>query len=197
MHVSCSRHTHICCTCPAAKHAVASAHHTRLLSHALLQLLWSLRLPLEMTAAAAASPIAAMSYVVELEALFIAATSGELLLLHTAAAAAATQHHQQQQECGCEVEEVGVVQGGVAASAWSPDGEQLAVLGYNGLLLVMNKVGVKFGVNAGVNFVVNMGVNLVVKMGVNFGCQHGCGCACEGGLVLDMGEQGSCCWGGG
>jgi hypothetical protein len=39
-----------------------------------------------------------------------------------------------------EVEEVGVVPSGIAAAGWSPNGEQLAVLDYNGLLLIMNKV---------------------------------------------------------
>lgn len=62
---------------------------------------------------------------VELDAVFIATSSGQLLLLDTASR---------------EVDEVGVVQGGVAAAAWSPNGEQLALLGFNGLLLIMNKV---------------------------------------------------------
>jgi hypothetical protein len=87
--------------------------------------------PLEAPAAAAAaqaaaSPVAAFAHVVELDALFIAASNGQLLLLDTSTR---------------EVDEVGVVTGGVAAAGWSPDGEQLAVLGFNGLLLIMNKVG--------------------------------------------------------
>jgi hypothetical protein len=64
--------------------------------------------------------------VLELDAVFVACSSGELLLLHTASRA---------------VEEVGVVQGGVAAAGWSPDGELLVLLGYNQGLLMMNKVG--------------------------------------------------------
>jgi hypothetical protein len=76
--------------------------------------------------AAAAAPIAAFVHVVELDALFIAASNGQLLLLDTVSRA---------------VDEVGVVTGGVAAAGWSPNGEQLAVLGCNGLLLTMNKVG--------------------------------------------------------
>lgn len=64
----------------------------------------------------------------ELDAVFIACSSGELLLLHTASRS---------------VEEVGVVSGGVAAAGWSPDGELLVLLGYNQGLLMMNKVRVQ------------------------------------------------------
>jgi hypothetical protein len=97
-----------------------------------MQLLWSVTLPLEAPEApaappaASASPVAAFAHVVELDALFVAASNGQLLLLDTSTR---------------EVDEVGVVTGGVAAAGWSPDGEQLAVLGFNGLLLIMNKVG--------------------------------------------------------
>lgn len=77
-------------------------------------------------AAAAAAPIAAFAHVVELDALFIACSNGQLLLLDSASR---------------EADEVGMVTGGVAAAGWSPNGEQLAVLGYNGLLLTLNKVG--------------------------------------------------------
>lgn len=98
-----------------------------------VQLLWSVPLPLDdpgsITAAdstpAAAGPVVSFTHVVELDAVFIATSSGQLLLLDTVSR---------------EVEEVGVVQGGLAAAAWSPNGEQLAVLGFNGLLLIMNKV---------------------------------------------------------
>mgnify|MGYP001807388448 CR=1 FL=1 len=113
-----------------------------------LQLLWSVPLPLEThpdptatppaaplaapPAAPAAAPapapavkIAAFTHVVELDGLSIAASNGQLLLLDTVSR---------------EVEEVGVVPSGIAAAGWSPNGEQLAVLDYNGLLLIMNKV---------------------------------------------------------
>ena len=39
------------------------------------------------------------------------------------------------------VEDMGVVEGGIAAAAWSPDGEQLVLAGGNGQLLLMNQVG--------------------------------------------------------
>jgi elongator complex protein 1 len=89
-------------------------------------------------------PIAAFAHVVELEALFIATSAGQLLLLHTALAAAqrTSTSSNDQAAPGAEVdavEEVDVVQGGVAAAGWSPNGELLAVLGHSGLLLVMNK----------------------------------------------------------
>ncbi|WIA32299.1 hypothetical protein OEZ86_003144 [Tetradesmus obliquus] len=68
--------------------------------------------------------VVSFSFVLELDAVFIACSSGELLLLHTASRS---------------VEEVGVVSGGVAAAGWSPDGELLVLLGYNQGLLMMNK----------------------------------------------------------
>lgn len=67
-----------------------------------------------------------LSYIIELDALFIALSSGELLLLHADSR---------------EVEEVGAIQDGVEAAAWSPDGEVLAVVGAGGKLLLLSKVG--------------------------------------------------------
>lgn len=95
-----------------------------------MQLLWSARLfevlpELLLFGGQPVPLVVAFSYVLELDAVFIVCSSGELLLLHAAS-------H--------EVEEVGVVAGGLAAAAWSPDGELLALLGYNQLLLLMNKV---------------------------------------------------------
>ncbi|KAF6250795.1 IKI3 family-domain-containing protein [Scenedesmus sp. NREL 46B-D3] len=73
---------------------------------------------------APAELVVSFSFVLELDAVFIACSSGELLLLHTASRS---------------VEEVGVVSDGVAAAGWSPDGELLVLLGYNSGLLMMNK----------------------------------------------------------
>lgn len=97
-----------------------------------MQLLWSVPLfeqpspPFSPDGRQPAQLIVAFSFVLELDAVFVACSSGELLLLYTASHA---------------VEEVGVVAGGLAAAAWSPDGELLALMGYNQLLLMMNKVG--------------------------------------------------------
>jgi hypothetical protein len=122
------------------------------------------------------SPIAAFAHVLELDALFIALSSGQLLLLHTQHPALLSQQRQEQQQqqqrgaaahggrsssaasggaqradghaaplwCGAGsegvVEEVGVIEGGVEAAAWSPDGELLTVLARrSATLLLMNK----------------------------------------------------------
>jgi hypothetical protein len=78
----------------------------------------------------------ALSHVLELDALFLALSSGELLLLHTASQ---------------DVEEVGSVAGGVDAAEWSPDGEVLAVAGAGGKLLLLSKVrGRAFAIPGGV-----------------------------------------------
>lgn len=69
--------------------------------------------------------VVALTYVLELDAIFVALSSGVLLLLYTAT-------H--------EVEDVGEIQGGVAAAAWSPDGEAVVIVSNTGNLLLMNKV---------------------------------------------------------
>lgn len=90
---------------------------------------WRAPLPV---AGAPHARVVALSYVIELDALFVAVTTGELLLLHAADSSAASR--------GFEFEEVGVVAGGVAAAAWSPDGEVVAVAGAEGKLLLLSKV---------------------------------------------------------
>lgn len=58
------------------------------------------------------------------------------------------QQSEQDESNGCRVTSVAAcaaaaaatTAGGIAAAAWSPDGELLAVLGYNQLLLLMTKV---------------------------------------------------------
>lgn len=73
----------------------------------------------------------ALSYQIEGEALFAALSSGELLLLHPGTR---------------DVEEAGAVAGGVAAAAWAPDGEALAVAGARGgQLLLLSKAGALCG----------------------------------------------------
>jgi len=61
----------------------------------------------------------------ELEALSVGLASGELLLVHGGSG---------------DVEEVGVVGGGLAAMSWSPDGELLALVSSAGNVMLMNKV---------------------------------------------------------
>jgi hypothetical protein len=100
------------------------------------QLVWSTPLfeepqpPFSPDGKTPAELVVSFSFVLELDAIFIACSSGELLLLHTASRS---------------IEEVGVVSGGVAAAGWSPDGELLVLLGYNQGLLMMNKVGLCLG----------------------------------------------------
>lgn len=74
---------------------------------------------------AASQKIVAFAYALELDAISIALASGELLLLHTDSQ---------------EVQEVGTIQGGVAAVSWSPDGELVVVASTTGNLLLMTKV---------------------------------------------------------
>ncbi|CAD7702171.1 unnamed protein product [Ostreobium quekettii] len=64
-----------------------------------------------------------ISFLLELESLFLCLSSGELLLI----------------DCkGEDVEDVGIVEGSLAAAAWSPDGEILALVSGQGNLLLMN-----------------------------------------------------------
>jgi hypothetical protein len=75
--------------------------------------------------ASSSSCIAGLEYVLELDAVMVALTSGDLLLIYTETK---------------ELEEVGSIQGGVACMAWSPDGELLALVSNSGNLLLMTKV---------------------------------------------------------
>lgn len=70
--------------------------------------------------------LAAFAFSVELEVLCIGLSSGHLLLLHHSITSAVP-----------SLEEVGQVEGGVVAAAWSPDGEAVAILGGLGQLLLM------------------------------------------------------------
>jgi elongator complex protein 1 len=72
--------------------------------------------------------VTACAHAPDLEAVFIALSTGELLLLRPSAPSLPA----------VAVEEVGRVAGGVAAEAWSPDGEVLAVVGCAGQLLLMS-----------------------------------------------------------
>ena len=72
--------------------------------------------------------IVAMDYVLELDALMIALSSGDLMLLHVESA---------------EAEDIGTIQGGVATASWSPDGELVAVVSRTGNLILMNKASAK------------------------------------------------------
>jgi hypothetical protein len=69
--------------------------------------------------------VVGFSYVVDLEALCVALSSGELLLVHLQTR---------------EVEDVGGVEGGIVSVAWSPDGEYVVVVSAGGNLLLMNQV---------------------------------------------------------
>ena len=70
--------------------------------------------------------------------LCLALSTGELLLLSSGASSGSTGGSRDRQP---EVEEVGAVDGGLAAAAWSPDGELLALVSGTGSLLLMNRVG--------------------------------------------------------
>ena len=106
-----------------------------------MQLLWcaNLRAALEAGGSGAPPPeaaLAACDWVPELDALCLALSSGELLLLDAAQQAA-------RGGAGAgdaAVEEVGAVEGGLAAAAWSPDGELLVLVTGTAQLLLMNKV---------------------------------------------------------
>lgn len=89
------------------------------------QVLWSA--PLTVEHGSSQVRVTGFSLMIELEALCIALSSGELLLLGVG------DDHDQV--------EVGVLEGGVASAQLSPDGELLAVASGDGKLLLMNKVG--------------------------------------------------------
>ena len=109
-----------------------------------LQLLWAidLRQALEAGPGSSAPPpgatVASLEHSPELDALCLALSTGELLLLSSGASSGSTGGSRDRQP---EVEEVGAVDGGLAAAAWSPDGELLALVSGTGSLLLMNRVG--------------------------------------------------------
>ncbi len=80
--------------------------------------------------------ISLFAHVPELDALCLGLSTGELLLLSTAGGT-----DKGWPNGGPALEEVGAVEGGVAAGQWSPDGELLALLTGGGQLLMMSKVG--------------------------------------------------------
>lgn len=63
------------------------------------------------------------SYIIELEALVIGFDQGQLLVFHLESQ---------------ETDEIGLIEGGIAAMEWSPDGEALAIVSLTGRLLLMN-----------------------------------------------------------
>lgn len=63
--------------------------------------------------------------VLELEALCVCTAEGAVILLHLGSQ---------------EVEQVGQLEGGIVAAAWSPEGAALLVLTGTGRLLLMNQV---------------------------------------------------------
>lgn len=104
-------------------------------------MLWCADLRASMEAGGSAAPppgaaIAACDWVPELDALCLALSSGELLLLDAAQQAAVARAG----AGAAAVEEVGAVDGGLAAAAWSPDGELLVLVTGAAQLLLMNKV---------------------------------------------------------
>lgn len=104
-------------------------------------MLWCADLRASMEAGGSAAPppgaaIAACDWVPELDALCLALSSGELLLLDAAQQAAVARAG----AGAAAVEEVGAVDGGLAAAAWSPDGELLVLVTGTAQLLLMNKV---------------------------------------------------------
>lgn len=104
-------------------------------------MLWCADLRASMEAAGSAAPppgaaIAACDWVPELDALCLALSSGELLLLDAAQQAAVARAG----AGAAVVEEMGAVDGGLAAAAWSPDGELLVLVTGTAQLLLMNKV---------------------------------------------------------
>lgn len=69
--------------------------------------------------------ITGFSYVLELEALCVALSSGVLLLVHVERR---------------EAEEVGCIDGGILALEWSPDGEVLVLVSGHGDIIMMDQV---------------------------------------------------------
>ena len=112
-----------------------------------LQVLWSASL-LEAAAQGGfdltpSAVITHFAHVPELEAVCIGLSSGELLLLNTATASITSNASGIGSSSGAQLptlEEVGALEGGVAAGQWSPDGGLLALLTGDGQLLLMNKV---------------------------------------------------------
>jgi elongator complex protein 1 len=71
------------------------------------------------------SRVAGFGFSLELDALTIGLSSGELLVLHIESQ---------------QLEEVGAVDGGIVALEWSPDGELFVAASGLGSLLMMNQV---------------------------------------------------------
>ena len=72
-----------------------------------------------------------LAYAVELESVCVATADGALVLISAD---------------GGSVEQVGSVEGGVAAAAWSPGGDALLVVTGHGILLLMNQASTIVGV---------------------------------------------------
>ncbi|KAL4852847.1 Elongator complex protein 1 [Chlorella vulgaris] len=98
------------------------------------QMVWFVNLCEALEAAgstlSAGASIAAFDFVPELDAMCLALSSGELVLLSA---------HASPGSAAPAVEEVGAVDGGLAAAAWSPDGELLVLVTGSGSLLMMSK----------------------------------------------------------
>lgn len=90
-----------------------------------VQVLW--QQPIGAVAGGPDSTVTALSYSLELEGLCIGLSTGELVFLSTE---------------GRQLEEVGIIEGGICALHWSPDGEVFAAVSGTGQLLLMNQVGV-------------------------------------------------------
>jgi elongator complex protein 1 len=99
-----------------------------------MQMVWFVNLCEALEAAgstlSAGASIAAFDFVPELDAVCLALSSGELVLLSA---------HASPGSAAPAVEEVGAVDGGLAAAAWSPDGELLVLVTGSGSLLMMSK----------------------------------------------------------
>jgi WD40 repeat protein len=90
------------------------------------QPLWSVLLPPGADSnGSSCCSVLSLAHLLEEDALFLARRNGELLLLHTT---------------DRQLDDVGAIAGGLAAAAWSPDGEVLALVSANGLLLLMTRV---------------------------------------------------------
>ncbi|GFH21321.1 elongator complex protein 1, partial [Haematococcus lacustris] len=113
-----------CCTCAAEQCLYLATSYCDILRVAAdtAEITW--RQPLGTVAGGPDSVVTSLTYCLEAEGLSISLSSGELLFLHTA----------EQQ-----LEEVGVIEGGVAALCWSPDGEVFAAVSGASKLLLMSK----------------------------------------------------------
>lgn len=90
-----------------------------------LKLEWHLPLvPTHLPSCHATSPVI-LTLLLELESLCLGLSTGELFLIDLK---------------GDDVQEVGIVEGGIQAANWSPDAELLALLSGFGSLLLMNMV---------------------------------------------------------